>query len=682
MLVLPVISLAQADYINELLDHLKEADEDTSKVHILIDLSENSRRFPTQAIDYAQQALDLSEKLNYKQGQALAHKYLGIGWYFQSDFVKTISNWQVSLELFEEIGDQSGVANMLSNLGAVYSTEGNEAKALDLYLKSLKISEEIKDSLRILTATINIGLLYQKNQQTHEKAREYYLKAIPLSRDLDDQDAIGTICVNLGEIYFEQEEYDFALGYFERSLEAFKESNTADLSYPMANIGKVYARLNEFQKAIEYQENALVIAKRQNSELGMSRIHLGLAQTYKLMGDNRSAINHYEKARDLSTAVGALYELKESYENLAKIYASLSDFDKAYEYQSLVTDLKDTLLSEDSQHQINSLQIQYQTESMLQENELLKRDVELREAKNKQQLILIYSLIIGFILVCVFIVYFIRAYNQKRKVNQELVRKNKLITEQKQEITDSIQYAKKIQNAVLTPGDYIENLLPERFILFRPRDIVSGDFYWLTDQGDRIICAIADCTGHGVPGAFMSLLGITYLNEIVTKNPDLSAGRILDELSDNVMKSLHQSVEKSRVMDGMDIVLIILDRQNIKAEFAGANNSLLHFRDNKLMEYKPDYRPIGFHVTKNASFTTHYIDLNKGDVLYAYSDGFQDQFGGPKGKKFMIKNFKNLLKEVHHLSMDKQKELLESALDQWMENTSQIDDILVMGIRI
>jgi serine phosphatase RsbU (regulator of sigma subunit) len=224
--------------------------------------------------------------------------------------------------------------------------------------------------------------------------------------------------------------------------------------------------------------------------------------------------------------------------------------------------------------------------------------------------------------------------------------------------------------------------LPERFILFRPRDIVSGDFYWLTKRNDKIICVVADCTGHGVPGAFMSMLGIALLNEIVSKNADLSANEILDELRILVIKSLRQTGREGEILDGIDITLLILDLQRQNVEFAGAHNSLFLIRDGGIIEYKADQMPIGIQTSINVPFTKQLIQLKKGDVLYALTDGFIDQFGGPKGKRFMLKNFKILMGEIYNKSMDEQKELLNRTLDDWMAETSQIDDILVMGIRI
>ncbi len=683
MLFICINSLAQDAETDSLRALLRAGQEDTIKVNTLLALSSNlSWSSPLEAIQLGNDAKSLAEKLNFPRGVAYSLKYIGMGYYNLGRYPETINYWKESLETFESLNDSVGEANMLNNIGAVYNNVGDDARALELYLKSLEISEEINDSLRLMTAMINIGLIYSKKPSTHDKARQYSLEALELSEKLGNLDAIGTASVNLGELYFEQGDYPMALAFYEHSLEAFEKSKTGNVPYTLSNIGKVYAKEGNYDEAIKYQQQAFNMAVKLDAKLDMAQTLLGLADTYKQMRDINSALNSYKSARQIAKYIRAIYELRDAYKGLALSYAEISDYKNAFKYQSLVTTMMDTIFSEDTQRQINLLQIQYETEVMERENVILKRDVELKESRNQQQRLIIYLFILGFVFIAIFIVLFVRAYNQKRKTNLELEKKNILITEQKKEIMASIEYARKIQNAMLTPGDFISNLLPERFILFRPRDIVSGDFYWLTKRRNKIICVVADCTGHGVPGAFMSMLGITLLNEIVSKNVDLSASEILDELRVLVIKSLRQTGREGEILDGIDIVLLILDLQQLNVEFAGAHNSLFLIREGGIIEYKADQMPIGIQDSINEPFTKQVIQLKKGDVLYALTDGFIDQFGGPKGKRFMLKNFKNLLGEIYNKTMDEQKELLVKTLDNWMTDTSQIDDILVMGIRI
>jgi serine phosphatase RsbU (regulator of sigma subunit) len=255
------------------------------------------------------------------------------------------------------------------------------------------------------------------------------------------------------------------------------------------------------------------------------------------------------------------------------------------------------------------------------------------------------------------------------------------ISKQKQEITDSIIYAERIQSAVLPPREYCKSILPEHFILFKPRDIVSGDFYWMTEKNDKIIVVAADCTGHGVPAAFMSMLGVSFFNEIVNTMSNLQANRILNRMRNYVKKTLYQRGEDDEAKDGMDLALCIIDKKKKKLQYAGAYNSLYYIRDGELHQIKADRMPIGVHVVEKDSFTNHQIDLEPDDIFYIFSDGYVDQFGGKLGSKFKSKPFKRLLMKIHEEPIEEQKEILESELDDWKGDYSQVDDIIVIGFK-
>jgi serine phosphatase RsbU (regulator of sigma subunit)/ligand-binding sensor domain-containing protein len=267
---------------------------------------------------------------------------------------------------------------------------------------------------------------------------------------------------------------------------------------------------------------------------------------------------------------------------------------------------------------------------------------------------------------------------QKEKIEQqrdEIARKNR-------DITDSITYASKIQNAVLPAEEITGRILPEHFILFRPRDIVSGDFYWINKKNDLLFVIAADCTGHGVPGAFMSMLGVSLLNEIVNRHQVTQANQVLNELRDEVKRTLKQTGKEGEAKDGMDISLAMIDLQNQKMQYAGAYNPLYLFRDGRLISYRGDRMPIGIYINEKESFTNHEIDLKEGDVLYLFTDGYPDQFGGPDGGKFKVKRLKKLLAEIHDKPMDQQHNILIRQLDEWRGNNRQLDDILMIGLRI
>ena len=257
------------------------------------------------------------------------------------------------------------------------------------------------------------------------------------------------------------------------------------------------------------------------------------------------------------------------------------------------------------------------------------------------------------------------------------------ITLQKKEITDSILYASRIQKAILPPKEAITNSIPEHFVLYLPRDIVSGDYYWFHQQGNKSIIVAADCTGHGVPGAFMSMLGSAFLSEIVAKQKKiLPANEILNRLRNHVIETLHQTGGENETKDGMDIAICIIDNENSTIEYSGAFNSLYQIRNGELTEYKADRMPIGVSFNQDKPFVNHFIDYQKDDSFYIFSDGFIDQFGGPNGKKFKSRQFKNMIIEVNEMPMDIQEMMLHDRLLEWRGDIEQIDDILVIGFRI
>ena len=267
----------------------------------------------------------------------------------------------------------------------------------------------------------------------------------------------------------------------------------------------------------------------------------------------------------------------------------------------------------------------------------------------------------------------------------EVVRQKELIEVKNKHIMDSIHYAKRIQNAMLPPDDFVKKVLPESFVLYRPKDIVSGDFYWMTKSGNLIIYAAVDCTGHGVPGAFMSIVGHNQLNAAVDIKKAKKASDILDFLNEGVVETLRETgkAEKSSVKDGMDLALCVVDLDNLKLQFAGAHNPLIIIRDDEVIQIKGDRHAIGRGISEELQkFTNHEVELKKGDVLYTFSDGYPDQFGGEDGRKFMVKKFRQLLLEIHKKPIQEQEHILEDVLEKWKGDREQIDDILVIGIKI
>ncbi|HKK41980.1 MAG TPA: tetratricopeptide repeat protein, partial [Bacteroidales bacterium] len=686
--------------------------DDTVKVKLLIQICDSLYRTkPEKTIKYATEALDLSIKLKFRKGEAYAEKSLGMGYYIKADYVKANDHFQKALNIFGLIHDKVGQSNMLSNLGTLYNNKGADAKALDYYLQSLGIAEDIGDTMRILTAQVNIGNIYSNKEVTADTAMEYYKKALALSEKINYSDGIGTSSVNLGDLYFLKGDYDDALMYFERSIKAFKKINSGNLPYTLNYIGKVYAKRKDFANALVYQKEALHLSEKANSKFEIAQVLIALANTYNLEGKTDSALILFENAEKIAGQIGARNEREITYKELAAIYALRKNYKNAYQYQIMASNLKDTINSLSSQKEINNLQTNFAVASAQKEIEILKRDARLREAKGRLQWVVIFFLFLGVVSVSFFLRMLYKANVQKKKVNAALNEANgnltsalETVSEQKMQIemahkviTGGINYARYIQKSVLPKAEQLAASLGDHFVIFKPKETVSGDFYWVYEKEEKVIVVAADCTGHGVPGAFMSMLGITLLNEIVKKNSVSNPAEILDRLRQEVIDSLKQNGDRQEAKDGMDISLCCIDYRNMKMQYAGAVNSLYLIRKtgnaevglvhdesyngSMMIEIKGDQMPIGIN-DEMKNFSYHEIDICKEDTYYISSDGFHDQFGGPKRKRFSYKRFREALITTKGDNMCDQKIRLERVINDWKGDNDQTDDILVIGFRV
>jgi serine phosphatase RsbU (regulator of sigma subunit) len=342
--------------------------------------------------------------------------------------------------------------------------------------------------------------------------------------------------------------------------------------------------------------------------------------------------------------------------------------------------------SEENRVLITELQTKFETENKEKEIVLLNKEKNLKDIELKNNRTILIISFVGLAAISLFLVLLIFSYKQKQKINAEINLKNQkleiaynVVEEKNREITDSINYAKRIQNAILPPRKLVKEYIPDSFILYKPKDVVAGDFYWMEQKEDKILFAAADCTGHGVPGAMVSVICNNGLNRSVREYGLIDPGKILDKTRDVVISEFEKSEEE--VKDGMDISLCALDFKNQTLCWAGANNPLWIIRNSEIVETKSDKQPIGV-VDNPQPFTTHKIELQKGDVIYVFTDGFQDQFGGERGKKFKSANFKKLLLSIYSEPMGKQHEILDKTFEDWKGSLEQLDDVCVIGVRL
>ncbi|MBN2613883.1 MAG: response regulator [Bacteroidales bacterium] len=515
-------------------------------------------------------------------------------------------------------------------------------------------------------------------------AAGYFKKSLALNRELGNQNAVKNLSNSLGSIYYELEDFHAALNYFNESLKINRSLHKKqDVAYDLQNIAQVEFELKQYAPAVKKLEEAAGIALEFNDIKLTQSCYLQLAENFEKLGDNQKSKNYYEKSSALlSQLQKKQIENIESQKNLAET--------KAIQTQQKLQTTMDTL----AEYKESLREIQLKNELMTAENNLKDMAIKEAEAREKAGRIFRYYSITAIVLMIFILTLIYYQFRQKKNANRQLTEQKKeiekqrdFVQEQNQKITDSIQYAQRIQNALLPPRPLLDNILKDYFVLFIPRDIVSGDFYWISQKENSLILVAADCTGHGVPGAFMSMLGMAFLNEIVNKIAvnrhisSLQADEILNELRKNIIGSLHQTGDKDEPKDGMDISLCIIDFEAKRLQFAGAHNPLYIIRNNELMQYSGDKMPLSYHKNKDVPFTKHEVNLQPGDLIYIFSDGYLDQFGGDKGFKFLSKNFKELLLRVHQLPLHEQQKILLEEHEQWKGQQEQLDDILVIGFR-
>jgi len=631
-----------------------------------------------------------------------------------------------------QMGDKRALISTYINLGSLYDTQTDFNKALEYHLKSLKLAEEVGNTEDLGTAYNNVGLMHYQLGD-YNKALVYYEKALKIKKKLNDKEGIALLYNNIAIIYYFKSDIDKCMKYFKTALKIWeKNGNKRRAAMVLSNLGELYLEVGLNKNAINYLEECIVLYEDLKDFYNVVSIKKLIGKVYFEGSDFKNAEKYYNEALKLSLTIGVSKETIDLYSNIASLDSVKGNFKSAYLNIIKYNNLNDSLFSVERKKAFDELQTKYETEKKEQQ-------ILLNEAQIKKQKIFNWALVMGIFLVIIVAILFIRQNIIRKKANNLLMLKNAeilqqkeeietqrdeieaqrdeittqrdiaaeqrdLITSQKLAITDSIEYAKRIQNAVLPKDDALSKILRDYFILFKPKDVVSGDFYWVKEVNDLIVVLVADCTGHGVPGGFMSMLGIAFLNEIVKKPEVLTSAHLLNELRDYVIDALKQKGDIGDQADGMDIAVCVINKKENKVQYSGAFNSIYIISKNdiiannktKLLKFEPkekiiknvnlfeckaDKMPIA-HFVKMYSFSSFDLSLTKGDTIYLFSDGYPDQFGGTKGKKFNYKRFKTLLLEISDKSMMEQCEILDEKITNWKGKHFQVDDITVLGYRI
>ena len=632
-----------------------------------------------QALDYLDKSLNIKEEIGDKQGMAKSYNNIGMIYKNQGNYKQARAYYDKSLKMLKKMGDKSGMASSLGNIGVIYKNQGNYEQALEYYDKSLKMFKKMDDKSGMAGSLGNIGAIYFY-QSNYERALEYMDKSLKIKEEIGDKKGMAVSYNNIGGIYYQQGNHDRALDYYDKSLKIHQEiGDKKGISEAYINIGNIHDDQGNYKQALDYYDKSLKIKEQLGDKKGMAICYYNLSFLFFGQENYTKALDLGNKSLALAQEVGALLDTRNASKLLYQVYKKTGQSSKELEMHELYIEMLDSINSIENKEAAIKLEYKhaYEKEQVIAEAKHQEQMALSAEREKRQQLIA-YSAGGGLVMVLLFAFFIFKRLRVTRRQKKVIEEQKELVEEQKKDITDSIQYAENIQKALLPTIENLKDALPDGFVLFQPKDIVSGDFYWMQHHNDRVYFAACDCTGHGVPGAFMSMIGSSLLDEAVIEKGITKPSEIFFEVRKGFINALKQTGDTQK--DGMDAVLCSWNK-NGGLEYSLAYNPLLLIRKGEIIETKADKQPVGFHTGEQKPFTHHEHKLEKGDTIYLFSDGYPDQFGGKKDKKFMMKNFKKLLLSIQDKTMNEQKTILETTMAEWKGDTEQVDDILVIGVR-
>lgn len=650
-------------FFNRALDIRKELNDLPGMGNIYANLG--YAHFGANNLDAAKKNFDLALQTRLKVGDqhqiGLSYYQIGVFYSRQQNIPNGMKYHMKALKIREKLNDIDGLVHSYNDVGSLFYYQGEVDQALKFYKKVLNYENKISDKTVVAGAYGNIALIFNgKNDK--KKTLEYLMKSLDLSRKHDYKKIISSSANNIGQFYQSEGNIQEALKYYHESLAMdIALNNTADISISYVNLSNVYYQTKDYPKALEYAKKSLHLAKQSNYPKSIEDALLMHYLIYKAMNKPALALAYYERHVEQK-------ELIHSKEN----QQAISDMKYRYEYEKKAA-----------------------ADSIQSAGERQVLDAKLKQEKTQR-----YALYGGISLVGLFGLFMFnrfRVTSRQKKIIEEqekaTKKQNELISFQKQEveyqkvmveekqkeIIDSIAYAKRLQDAILPSAEFIDKYIPENFILYKPKDIVAGDFYWAEHMDELFFIAAADSTGHGVPGAMVSVVCSNALNRSVKEFGLRIPGDILNKTRELVVETFAKN--NSEVKDGMDISLLCYDKKNNQVLWSGANNPLWYIENNEWKEIKADKQPIG-KSDHAKEFTTHQIQLSHSVMFYLFTDGFADQFGGEKGKKYKYNNFKDLLFQVHQKDLAHQQHLIDSNFNQWKGELEQVDDVCVLGLKI
>jgi serine phosphatase RsbU (regulator of sigma subunit) len=588
------------------------------------------------------QALSLSIKENYLRGKMITYKNMA-GYSRNKGHRQNVIKYSGEyLKAALLTRDSLSIAGAISNMGMDLRNEGKPAEALEMHLQTLGI--------------------YQRRGATGDQIARAYSQ-------------VASDYQNLGKD-------SLAIPYAKRALRLREEINYADgIDASLQQIANLYRSQKNYEKIIEYTEIALKNRMESSDSGRIAVLKSMIAEAQIMLGNKTEALRNIYSALGISDRHGSDFDTRSVYSVASMVFENTGDCKKALGYLKIARTKQDSITRIENSVSMSKAQVLFDVEEKENQIMVLDQQKKIQEQDIKMQR---YGLILGaIVLLTVIVVSFsiYGAYRQKKEANARLAEQKKTIEEKNKEVMDSINYARRLQNAILLPEAEIAKYFSSVFILYKPRDIVSGDFYWFSESASNKIIAVADCTGHGVPGGFMSMLGYECLQDVVLKEHITTTAEALKSLDRKITESLNKSDKSFR--DGMDISLCAFSKKENVLQYSGANRPLLHISGGELTEYKPDKNTIGGDIDNiEKNYSTQNIPFKKGDRFYMFTDGYADQFGGDKGRKFKYKNLQQALLDTSAQSMPEQKSSLEKIFNSWKGNLEQLDDVCIIGIEV
>ncbi|MFI5148309.1 MAG: tetratricopeptide repeat protein [Bacteroidia bacterium] len=698
---------SQSNTIDSLKTVLTRSGNDTTRVKILFDLTK-AIKDKSVWIPYNDEMLALADKnlLKFKGDKPMQRFYsryragafgnIALLANIEGDVKKALDYHYRALKIRESIQDEKGIAASLNNIAGVYNFQGEYEKALEYFNKSLDIRRKLNDKIGMSKCENNIALIYL-NTGKYAKSTDYSKMALELEKEKNDQPGLAYSYNNLGQISNATGDSIAALSWFMKAHNIEPRN-----SYNMNFIARIYYEMDSLTKAEDYCKQGLQLGKefgnpinQRNSARLLKQIYLkehkpaealAMYELYIRMRDSTS--NADTKKSAIKAQLQYDFDKKEILLNEAKVRQALI-YEETARRNKLQFELEQAQSKSKSEQEKQQLVFEENVKRLKLNQELKNQEISAKAeqekkdmdhaAQNKQKSLIIYSIIGGLLIVSVFSFYLFRRFRLTQQQKAIIEKQKELVEEHRKEIIDSITYAKRLQQAIFPPLTDIKALFPESFLLYKPKDIVAGDFYWMEQLGDTVFIAAADCTGHGVPGAMVSIVCSNALNRSVKEFALRDTGQILDKTRELVLETFAKS--NNEVKDGMDISLLALNQHQEFACWSGANNQLWYIENGELREITANKQAIG--KTDNPkSFTTHTIALNKGIIFYLMTDGYPDQFGGPKGKKFKYKPLQEILVTNSNQIMEKQHSILADVFHEWKGNLEQVDDVTILGIRL